>query len=68
MQESVIYRQIFAEGEAKGEAKGESKKAQEIAQNLLQKGLNLDLIAEVTKLPLDILQSWQNQLNQQQNN
>jgi predicted transposase YdaD len=59
MQQSIIYRQILEEGELKGKA----EEKQRTALSLLQEGLSLDLIAEVTELPLTQIQSLQKQLN-----
>ena len=47
----------FSFGEQNGLAEGERKKAVETARNLLTKGINPDIIAECTGLPLSGVQS-----------
>ena len=68
MKQSVIYQEILKEGETKGKAEGKAEKAQQVAKNLLKEGLSLDLIAKATDLPLSIIESWQKELNQKENN
>jgi len=59
MKESVIYQEILREGEAKGIAEGEAKAANQIAVNMLHSGLAVDLIAQLTGLSLEQIQSLQ---------
>jgi predicted transposase/invertase (TIGR01784 family) len=55
MQESSVYRSIFAEGEF--------KKQQEIAINILREGFPIDAIARMTGLSVEDVQQLQQQLN-----
>ncbi len=48
-----------AEGLAEGRAEGEKQKALEIAQAMLSKGLDAQLVAELTKLPVDDVRKLQ---------
>ena len=59
MQESSVYRSIFAEGETTGTA--ETKRS--IALNLLRAGLDLNVIASSTGLSLEEVQVLQQQQN-----
>jgi DNA-directed RNA polymerase subunit E'/Rpb7 len=43
-----------------GKMKGEKEKSIKIAINLMKKGLNLNLVSEVTKLPISKLQNLNN--------
>jgi predicted transposase YdaD len=54
MQESTVYRSIFAEGKA--------EKQREIAINLLQVGIAVDVIASTTGLSLESVQHLQQQI------
>jgi predicted transposase YdaD len=56
MQESTVYRSIFAEGEA--------KKQREIALNFLQQGLSVEAVAHGTGLAIAEVQQLQQQLNE----
>jgi predicted transposase/invertase (TIGR01784 family) len=56
MQESSVYRSIFAEGAA--------EKQREIAINLLRRGVTIDIVAPSTGLSLEKVQQLQQQLNQ----
>ncbi|MBD1844267.1 Rpn family recombination-promoting nuclease/putative transposase [Cyanobacteria bacterium FACHB-63] len=56
MQESSVYRSIFAEGE--------EKKQREIALNLLREGLSIVTIARATGLTIEQVQQLQQQLNE----
>ena len=38
-----------------GEAKGKEERATEIASNMLKKGLPIDLVGEITELPLELI-------------
>lgn len=60
MQESVVYRSIFAEGEAKGKA----EKQRKITINLLRSGLSVDMVAEGTGLSIGEVQQLQQQVNE----
>jgi predicted transposase/invertase (TIGR01784 family) len=51
LEESKIYKQILAKGEKEGIEKGEKKAKIAIAKELLKKGMGIDEIAEITKLP-----------------
>jgi predicted transposase YdaD len=56
MQESTVYRSIFAEGEV--------KKQREIAINLLRRGVAIDIIAPSTGLSVEEVHQLQQQLNE----
>jgi len=64
MKESVIYQEIlqegeehgFKKGEERGLKKGEQKEKMAIARRMLQKGLNEELISQVTGLSLAEIQ------------
>jgi predicted transposase/invertase (TIGR01784 family) len=60
MQESTVYRSIFAEGEIKGE----EKKQREIAINLLRRGVAIDIIVPSTGLSIEEVQQLQQRLNE----
>lgn len=53
MRESVIYQDIFQQGEVRGEARGEAKGKAEVARNLLKLGMEIAQIAEVTGLTVE---------------
>jgi predicted transposase YdaD len=55
MQESTVYRSIFAEGEA--------KKQREIALNFLREGLPVETVARGTGLAIAEVQQLQQQIN-----
>ena len=59
MQESSVYRSIFAEGETSGE----SKKQRSIALNFLRDGLPIEAVARGTGLSLEEVQLLQQQQN-----
>ncbi len=59
MQESSVYRSIFAEGETSGE----SKKQRSIALNFLRDGLPIEAVARGTGLSLEEVQLLQQELN-----
>jgi predicted transposase YdaD len=59
MQESSVYRSIFAEGETSGE----SKTQRSIALNFLRDGLSIETIARGTGLSLEEVQQLQQELN-----
>ena len=62
MQESAIYQEIYHSGELKGELRGKLETQIKIALNLWKKGLNVNEIAEITGLSLDLVQNlMQNQ-------
>lgn len=54
MRESVIYREILAEGEAKGK--------REVALNLLKLGMTVEQVAAVTELAISEITQLQQQL------
>jgi predicted transposase/invertase (TIGR01784 family) len=56
MQESTVYRSIFAEGE--------EKKQREIALNFLREGLSIEMVARGTGLSIEQIQQLQQQLNE----
>jgi predicted transposase/invertase (TIGR01784 family) len=56
MQESVVYRSIFAEGEA--------KKQREIAINFLRNGLSVEMVALGTGLSIEEVQQLQQQVSE----
>jgi predicted transposase/invertase (TIGR01784 family) len=60
MQESTVYRSIFAEGETKGE----EKKQREIALNFLREGFPIEAVARGTGLSIEEAQQLQQQMNQ----
>ena len=51
MDQKLMEKRFFQQGEKSGEQKGERKKALEIAEALRKKGMSEDEIAEVTGLP-----------------
>lgn len=59
MQESTVYRSIFAEGEARGE----ERKQREIASNSLREGFSVEAIARITGLSIEEVQQLQQQLH-----
>lgn len=59
MQESSVYRSIFAEGETSGE----SKKQRSIALNFLRDGLPIEAVARGTGLSVEEVQLLQQELN-----
>ncbi len=56
MQESVIYQDLLAQGEAKGKAEA----LRQVAITLLNEGMTIDAIARVTGLSIDTVQQLQN--------
>ena len=63
MRESVIYQEIFQEGEAKGVLKERQEFQQRIVIGMLNEGISIDTIARLTELSLDQIlqiQSGQN--------
>ena len=56
MQESTVYRSIFAEGETKGE-----EKKREIALNFLREGLPIEAVSRGTGLSVEEVQQLQQQ-------
>jgi predicted transposase/invertase (TIGR01784 family) len=59
MQESSVYRSIFAEGETSGE----SKTQRSIARNFLQDGLSIEAVARGTGLSVEEVRQLQQELN-----
>ena len=68
MKESVIYQEIFHEGEVKGEKKGEEKATRNIALNMLKNNMNMEDIAKVTGLTLEQVQQFNSYLNTEESN
>ncbi len=60
MRESVIYQDIFQQGEARGKAEGKS----EVARNLLKLGMEIAQIAEVTGLTIEQISQLQSELEE----
>jgi predicted transposase YdaD len=56
MQESSVYRSIFAEGKASTQ--------REIARNLLRAGVSIEVVARGTALSTEEVQQLQQQINQ----
>ncbi|MFP4006879.1 MAG: hypothetical protein ACLFV6_02575 [Spirulinaceae cyanobacterium] len=56
MQESVIYQDIFQQGEARGKA--------EVARNLLKLDMEIAQIAEVTGLTIEQISQLQSELEE----
>ncbi|MFP4009304.1 MAG: hypothetical protein ACLFV6_15065 [Spirulinaceae cyanobacterium] len=65
MRESVIYQDIFQQGEARGEARGKAEgKVEgklEVARNLLKLGMAIAQIAEVTGLTVEQVSQLQSE-------
>jgi predicted transposase YdaD len=59
MEESSVYRSIFAEGETSGE----SKTQRSIARNLLRESFPIEAVARGTGLSLEEVQQLQQELN-----
>ena len=59
MRESVIYQDILQEGLAQGLEQGIEQKAQEIAIKMINKGINLEIIVDVTGLTVAQVQKLQ---------
>jgi predicted transposase YdaD len=60
MRESVIYQEIFQEGEVRGEAKGEAKRLrdlQRVVVGLLDEGLSIATIARLTEFTPEQIQA-----------
>ncbi|NJR52931.1 MAG: hypothetical protein HC780_28595 [Leptolyngbyaceae cyanobacterium CSU_1_3] len=68
MRESVIYQEIWLEGEQVGEQRGrlegEQRGRLEVAQNLLLEGMDIELIARVTGLSIEQIQQLQTTLTE----
>jgi predicted transposase YdaD len=60
MQETSVYRSIFAEGKASTQ--------REIALNLLRAGVSVEVIARGTALSIEEVQQLQQQINQSPQN
>ncbi|HAC62678.1 MAG TPA: hypothetical protein DCF68_03860 [Cyanothece sp. UBA12306] len=71
MKESVIYQEIFHEGEVKGkkqgekegEIKGKQEATRNIALNMLRNNMNLEDIAKLTGLSLPEIEQLNSSLN-----
>lgn len=61
MRESVIYQDIFQQGEVRGEVRGEAKGKAEVARNLLKLGMEIAQIAEVTGLTVEQISQLQSE-------
>ena len=72
MKESVIYQEIFHEGEIKGkkqgEKEGEQKATRNIALNMLKSSMNIDDIAKLTGLSLQEIEQLNSSLNRDESN
>ena len=72
MKESVIYQEIFHEGEIKGkkqgEKEGEQKATRNIALNMLKSSMNIDDIAKLTGLSLQEIEQLNSSLNTEESN
>jgi predicted transposase/invertase (TIGR01784 family) len=66
MRESVIYQDILQQGLAQGLEQGIEQKAQEIAIKMINKGINLEIIVDVTGLTIQQVQQLQAQTNDNQ--
>ena len=53
MDQKIMEKRFFQQGEKNGEKKGERKKALEIAKTLLKDGMAVEKIAKITKLPVE---------------
>ena len=63
MRESVIYQEIYQEGEAQGMLKARKEFQQSMVIRMLNEGISMDAIARLTELSLDQIlqiQSGQN--------
>lgn len=61
MRESVIYQDIFEQGEARGKAEGKAEGKMEVARNLLKLGMAIAQIAEVTGLTVEQVSQLQSE-------
>ncbi|MDJ0597597.1 MAG: hypothetical protein QNJ37_01955 [Crocosphaera sp.] len=66
MKESVIYQEIFHEGEVKGEKKGKQEATKNIALNMLRNNMNLEDIAKLTGLNVQEIQQLNSSLNREE--
>ncbi len=66
MKESVMYQEIFHEGEVKGEKEGEQKANKNIALNMLRNSMNMEYIAKLTGLSLQEIEQLNSSLNTQE--
>ena len=53
MDQKIMEKRFFQQGEKSGEQKGERKKALEIAKTLLKDGMAVEKIAKITNLPVE---------------
>ena len=53
MDQKIMEKRFFQQGEKSGEMKGEKKKALEIAKSLLKDGMSVEKIARITNLPVE---------------
>ena len=53
MDQKIMEKRFFQQGEKSGKQKGEQKKALEIAKTLLKDGMAVEKIAEITNLPVE---------------
>ncbi|MDJ0845293.1 hypothetical protein [Crocosphaera sp.] len=76
MKESVIYQEIFHEGEVKGkqegkkegEKEGEKKATRNIALNMLRNSMNMEDITKLTGLTLQEIEQLNSCLNTEESN
>ncbi|MDJ0579832.1 Rpn family recombination-promoting nuclease/putative transposase [Crocosphaera sp.] len=68
MKESVMYQEIFHEGEVKGEKEGEQKATRNIALNMLRNSMNMEDIAKLTGLRLQEIEQLNSSLNTEESN
>lgn len=61
MRESVIYQDIFEQGEARGKVEGKVEGKLEVARNLLKVGMAIAQIAEVTGLTVEQVSQLQSE-------
>ena len=53
MDQKIMQKRYYQQGEKSGEQKGERKKALEIAKSLLKDGMDVEKIAKITNLPVE---------------
>ncbi|MDJ0662098.1 MAG: hypothetical protein QNJ42_21815 [Crocosphaera sp.] len=63
MKESVIYQEIFHEGEVKGEKKGKQEATRNIDLNMLRNSMNMEDIAKLTGLSLQEIEQLNSSLD-----
>ncbi len=68
MKESVMYQEIFHEGEIKGKKEGGQEATKNIALNMLKNSMNMEDIAKVTGLSLQEIEQLNSSLNTEESN